>query len=90
MRIQLPKMFQKIEIPSNLQVEQMSYELKLSEPDQIRYMLIVSLITNNKDEWKKRVKDPVFYQDSLFHIKKWCNMTDEEIHNLHKSLPVRM
>ena len=89
----MPKKFQIFQIPKNFQISQINEigkELHLSEPDQIRYLLIVSQIASNKDEWNKRFKDPTFYRDSLYHIKKWCNMTDEEIHNLHKSLPVHM
>ena len=74
----------------NYQIKEMGKEFYLSDPNQIRYLLIVSLITRNKDEWRRRIHDPTFYQDSLFWIMKWCAMTDEEIHNLHKSLPVRM
>lgn len=58
-------------------------------PNQIRYMLIVSLITNSEKEWRKHFDNPKFYEEALGFIKEWVNMPEAEFSVRFPSLPYK-
>jgi hypothetical protein len=62
---------------------------EVTEPNQIRYLLIASYIAQNKDNWKKYIDNPIFYEESVNVVKEWCNMSDEEIKKKFPSLPFK-
>jgi len=63
--------------------------VEVVEPNQIKYLLIVSYLNQNKELWKKEVDNPVFYEESVNTIKNWCNMSDEETQKQFPKLPFK-
>jgi len=67
-----------------------SKKVEVLEPEGIRFLLIVSLITKpeNKKLWKENVENPEFYKGMNNIMRSWLNMSDEELKKLHSSLPM--
>jgi hypothetical protein len=60
------------------------------EPNQIRYLLITSLITNSAKEWQKNVDNPAFYREAIGFMKEWIDMSDDEMRVRFPSLPYKV
>ena len=59
-------------------------------PNQIKYLLIVSYITQNTKVFKQHHKNPKFYDEVITKINEWLEMSDEDIQNKFKSLPYKV
>jgi len=56
-------------------------------PNQIRYLLVVSFVANNKDNFKKHIDNPAFYDECISTLRSWLTMSDGELKSKFPSLP---
>jgi hypothetical protein len=61
--------------------------VEATHPNQIRYLLVVSLLAKLKNEWQTNVDNQTFYNATITELRNILNCTDEELKAKFPSLP---
>jgi hypothetical protein len=63
------------------------HQVEATHPNQIRYLLVVSLLAKLKNEWQTNVDNQTFYNATITELRNILNCTDEELKAKFPSLP---